>query len=440
MNSSRKRFPTDQHGWAELLPERKSPAPQTALSGKQRAAFVVVGAGVTGLACARRLAQLHPDEEILLLEARLVGQGSSGRNSGYAVETSVFPGGFKANQVSSYKRINRLNKAGLELLRQQVSEHSLDCQWNDTGYHYTAADKGSLTQYGHFLTYLDRLEIDHTIIEKDDLHKRLGTAHYLAGVHVPGGALMQPAALVRGLADHLPDNVTLHEQTPVLGISKGSPAIIQLENAEISADKVFLATNYEAAKIGFLARYLIGSTLSGSLTRVLTKQERDSLGSLDEWGVLSLHMGGATVRLTSDNRICLRNTAEYHGGDLLSETELAERARIHRESFDRRFPQLIDVPFEYSWSGVEGISQNGTNFFGRQRDNIFLAGGFNGAGVSRGTAFGTALAEYAGGGQSDLITDCLACPPAKWLPPRPLLDIGAAFTVATRFRGVGQDR
>jgi glycine/D-amino acid oxidase-like deaminating enzyme len=215
---------------------------------------------------------------------------------------------------------------------------------------------------------------------------------------------------------------------------------LQLANGEVKADKLILAMNYESSTLGFLRPYLIGSTLSGSFTRVLNKKELASLGSQKEWGVLSLHSGGATLRLTRDHRLCIRNTAEYHGSKLLSDEKLAHRQVIHRAAFDKRFPQLAQVPFEYSWSGVEGISRNGTNFFGRQRDNIYLAGGYNGSGVSRGTAFGTAIADYASGHTSQTISDCLASAPGAWMPPRPLLDIGAFFTVHSRFRGVGLDR
>ena len=119
---------------------------------------------------------------------------------------------------------------------------------------------------------------------------------------------------------------------------------------------------------------------------------------------------------------------------------MARRQAIHRAGFEKRFPQLAHVPFEYAWSGVEGISGNGTNFFGRQRGNIYLAGGYNGSGVSRGTAFGAALADYASDGQSPLIDDCLASAPGSWIPPRPFLDIGAFLTVRARFSGVGLDR
>jgi glycine/D-amino acid oxidase-like deaminating enzyme len=430
-------FATDPHGWAELLPNRPTRQP---LSGSHRVPWVVVGAGVTGLACSRRLAELHQDQEILLLEARLVGQGASGRNSGFAVAVSEFPGGYDADQADNHRRINRINQAGLDLLRTQVSDHAIDCQWQENGFHHAAADQLSARECGNFLHYLEAMEIPHTPLGRSDMHARLGTGLYQSGVHVPQGALLQPATLVRGLADSLPENVTLAEQSPVLGIENGAPLVLRLADGEVRADNLVLATNYEAAKLGFLRGYLTGTTLSGSFTRTLNMSERASLGDLAEWGVLSLHPGGATVRLTADGRICLRNTAEFHGAALLSDRKLAQRQAIHRAGFEKRFPQLAHVPFEYAWSGVEGISRNGTNFFGRQRDNIYLAGGYNGSGVSRGTAFGMALAEYASGGQSPLIDDCLASAPGAWFPPRPFLDIGAFLTVRSRFKGVGLDR
>ena len=430
-------FPTDRHGWAEFLPERQAGPP---LSGDHRVAWTVIGAGMTGLASARRLAELHPDREIMLLDARLVGQGTSGRNSGFAVAVSRFEGGLEADEMADYRRVNRINQAGLALLRSQVTTSAIDCQWREDGFHHTAADRLAIHKCGYFLRYLEALEIAHTPLDAEALAARLGTALYQTGVHVHQGALRQPAALVRGLADNLPANVRLHERSPVLGIENGAPLILQLANGEVRADKLVLATNYEAAKLGYLNRYLFGITLSGSFTRPLSDDELAGLGSLKEWGILSLHGGGATVRLTADRRICLRNAAEYNGAVLLSDTQLADRQSLHRAGFEKRFPKLAHVPFDYAWSGVEGVSRNGTNFFGRQRDNIYLAGGYNGSGVSRGTAFGAALADYASGGQSALIDDCLAAAPGAWIPPRPFLDIGALLIVRSRLRGVGLDR
>ena len=402
--------------------------------------WVVIGAGLTGLACARRLGELHPDQDILILDARQVGQGASGRNSGFAVATSQFPGGVIPDQIENYRRVNRINRVGLDILGAQVAEHAIDCQWSAEGIYHTAADRMAIRECDHFRNYLETLKVDHSLLDKAALNQRLGTGLYHAGVHVHAGALLQPAALVRGLADTLPPNVSLYENSPAREIVKGKPLTIHLASGEIKTDKLVMAMNYEATTLGFLRSYMIGSTLSGSFTRVLTPQELASLGDQTEWGLISLHSGGATVRLTRDHRLCIRNTAEYHGSQLLSDEILARRREIHRAGFEKRFPQLAEVPFEFSWSGVEGISRNGTNFFGRQSENMYLAGGYNGSGVSRGTAFGTAIADYASGESTPTVSDCLASAPGAWMPPRPLLDVGAFFTVRSRFRGVGLDR
>jgi glycine/D-amino acid oxidase-like deaminating enzyme len=430
-------FNTDRHGWSELLPERKPSAP---LQGRRRAAWAVIGAGLTGLAAARRLATLHPQEEILLLDARSVGQGASGRNSGFVVATSQFNGGFDANQLEYYRRVNRINRAGLELLDEQVAANAIECQWRREGFIHTAVDNVALREYDYFRRYLQALEADHELLDQDQLHQLLGSRIYKAGIRIADGALVQPAALVRGLAGSLPANLHLHERSAVQEIVDGTPLTLRLADAEVSCDKVIVATNYEAPALGLLRRYIVGSTLAGSFTRVLTGAERASLGSLDEWGAISLHSGGATVRLTRDGRLKIRNSAEYRGSRLLTDEELAARQAIHRAGFEKRFPQLAQVPFEYAWSGVEGITRNGTNFFGEQRDGVYFAGGYNGSGVSRGTAFGNAIADYASGETSQLVSDCLASAPGAWMPPRPLLDVGAFFKVRSRFKGVGNDR
>ena len=433
-------FSCDEKGWAHFLPARSASSPLAPLTGNLRYSYAVIGAGFTGLACARQLAILHPQDEILLVDARLVAQGASGRNSGFAVAHSQITGAYDEAQHSEYLRIDRINNAGMQLLRGLVATHNIQCQWEETGFFHTAADKLSLVQRERFLRYLDKMQIAHTPLDSTDLSQRLGTNHYQCGVHVSAGVTLQPASLARTLADNLPDNVVLHEQSPVMKILPGAPVTLIFEKADVSVDKLILATNYETARLGFLRRYLTATTLTGSVTRILTPTERASLGSASSWGVLSLHPGGATVRLTADNRILIRNTAEYYGGILLPNSRLAKRQKIHRDAFEMRFPQLSHVPFEHTWSGVEGISANGTSFFGELKKNIFAACIYNGSGITRGTAFGHALAHYASNADCDLIGDCLAYPKAKWLPPRPLLDIGAHFTRRNRFRGVGKDR
>ena len=430
-------FDHETRGWVDLIPSRK---PQTKLTTNLEAKWLVIGAGFTGLSCARRLAELNPNDQIVLLDAREIGQNSSGRNSGFAVAHSHFSGVYDQAKLSDYQRVDRINHAGLNSLRALIKEHNIDCDWQEKGFYHTAADVDSSKECDNFIDSLQKREIAHISVSQDQLEEQLGTNWYQKGVKVEGGALMQPAKLVCGLADKLPTNVSLYENTSVTEMILGEKIKLITPNAIISAEKVVLACNYESLALNQPKQRIVGVTLSGSITRILSMDEIASLGNQSSWGILSLHSGGATIRLTEDGRIALRNTAEYTRHRLLSEKQLIERQKIHRESFINRFPQLSHVPFEHLYSGIEGVSLNKTNIFEKFSDSLYYAGCFNGSGITKGTAFGIGIAEYACEKQSSIVADCLASEKAKWLPPRPILDLGAWFTTEQRFKGVGRDR
>ena len=430
-------FDHETRGWVDLIPPR-SPRPK--LTSNLEAKWLIIGAGFTGLSCARRLAEINPNDQIILIDAREIGQNASGRNSGYAVAHSHFSGVYKESQLSQYQRVDRINQAGLNSLRSLVAENNIACDFKDTGIYHTAADNNSSKKCDDFIDYLEKREINHTPLSQEQLQKHLGTKWYQKGVKVENGALVQPAKLVFGLADNLPKNVVLYENTPVLKMTVDKTNKLVVPNATITAEKVIMACNYESLAHGQSKQRAVGVTLSGSITRVLTKDELRGLGNQSSWGVLSLHSGGATVRLTSDGRISIRNTAEYNNQSLLTDHQLLKRQEIHRQAFNNRFPQLSHVSFEHCYSGVEGVSVNKTNIFNKLSKSLYFAGCYNGSGITKGTAFGMGIAEYVCQHESALVSDCRATAKANWLPPRPLLDVGAWFVTKQRFKGVGKDR
>ena len=430
-------FDHETRGWVDLIPPR-SPRPK--LTSNLEAKWLIIGAGFTGLSCARRLAEINPNDQIILIDAREIGQNASGRNSGYAVAHSHFSGVYKESQLSQYQRVDRINQAGLNSLRSLVAEKNIVCDFKDTGIYHTAADNNSSKKCDDFIDYLEKREINHTPLSQEQLQKHLGTKWYQKGVKVENGALLQPAKLVFGLAENLPSNVILYENTPVLKMTVDKTNKLVVPNATITAEKVIMACNYESLAHGQSKQRAVGVTLSGSITRVLTKDELKGLGNQSSWGVLSLHSGGATVRLTSDGRISIRNTAEYNNQSLLTDHQLLKRQEIHRQAFNNRFPQLSHVSFEHCYSGVEGVSINKTNIFNKLSKSLYFAGCYNGSGITKGTAFGMGIAEYVCQNESALVSDCLATAKANWLPPKPLLDVGAWFVTKQRFKGVGKDR
>ena len=67
--------------------------------------WLIVGAGYTGLSAARKLSELHPNQKIIVVDAQLAGEGASGRNSGYLVDTTLNDG-FTSNKDRKSTRLN----------------------------------------------------------------------------------------------------------------------------------------------------------------------------------------------------------------------------------------------------------------------------------------------------------------------------------------------
>ena len=62
------------------------------------------------------------------------------------------------------------------------------------------------------------------------------------------------------------------------------------------------------------------------MTRSLSDEEFESIGKPKEWGVLPVRPMGATVRMTRDKRILIRNTAEVHNPYMMSQSKLNIRS------------------------------------------------------------------------------------------------------------------
>ena len=69
--------------------------------------WIIIGAGFTGLSAARKLGQLYPSKNIILVDAQLAGEGASSRNSGYLVDTTLNDGFTSNKEIINYKKKNR---------------------------------------------------------------------------------------------------------------------------------------------------------------------------------------------------------------------------------------------------------------------------------------------------------------------------------------------
>jgi glycine/D-amino acid oxidase-like deaminating enzyme len=417
------------NGWSRILPSR---APAPPLKGDQRADWLVIGAGFAGLAATRRLAENRPNERILLIDAHEVGEGASGRNSGFAIDLPHNVGGNFAELAGSQRYI-RLSRAAIAALEDAVTHHGIDCGWRRRGkYHGCSSAKGHHEVLEPFAKELTALGEPFRWLDRATLAKEIGTDYFHSALHTPGCVLVNPAALVRGLAASLPTNITLHEHTPVTAFAADGAIRAETPQGRVEAKSAILTVNGWAKAFGFFRRSLMTMAAYASLSRPLNDAEHAALGGIADWGLTPANaLAGVTMRYTPDRRILVRQRFCYAPRlNRPSDEWRAVRAE-HERILHARFPMLPHVAIEHTWRGFVCLSRNQAPGFGRLAPNLYAAICQNAVGVTKGTIGGLLAADLATGRDNALIADMQSLGVPARLPPRPFLDLGvrARFAV-----------
>ena len=387
--------------------------------------WLIIGAGYTGLSAARKLGQLYPNQKILLVDAQLAGEGASSRNSGYLVDTTLNDGFTSNKELENYKKKADIYKLGIETVKKFIKEYQVDCDWNECGKYFASSKVDDKKILENFSDTLSKLGFEHNLLSNDDLNKRLGTNFYNTALHTKGGILLHPGKLVRAMIDTLPENVNLYENSSLLNWKKVNDTVIcNFKSGNVKTKNIIFATNGFLKSLGIKSNYNFPITLTASMTRSLTDTEFESIGKPKEWGVLPVRPMGATIRMTKDRRILIRNTAEVYNPYQMSQSELDKRSLKQRIGIKKRFPQLPDDIIQSSWSGIVSRTRNSSQIFEKIDQNIFVAGCYNGSGIGVGTLFGEQIAIKASNENTKEIETIEARSKPTWLPPQPFLDLG----------------
>ena len=408
--------------WLNQLPARTN---IKSLNKDIECDYLIVGSGYTGLSAARVLSEVHKNKKIVIVDAQLAGEGGSSRNSGYLVDTTLNDGFTSNKDIENYTKKVKIYDLGIKAVRKYVKEYQVDCDWNESGKYFASSKLEDEKKAKSFSNLLTNLKFENKILYKEELKKKLGTSFYNIGVYTSGGILLNPAKLVRSMIDTLPENVEIYENNEMLTWRSINNKIeCQFLKNKIITNNIIFCTNGFLRSLKIKKNYNFPITLTASMTRSLSDSEFKSIGSPSEWGVLPIRPMGATIRLTKDRRILIRNTAELRNPNSMNKQDLNERVKLHSIGIKKRFPNLPNNLIENSWSGIVCRSGNGSQIFEKIEKNIYAAGCYNGSGIGVGTFFGEQIALMATNQQTDEISSIEERKRPNWLPPQPFLNIG----------------
>jgi len=379
--------------WFDRLPEPRSPLP-----GDRDADVCIVGAGYTGLWTAYYLAQLDPGLRITVLEARFAGFGASGRNGGWL---SGLPPGHRGllaaehgrDAVIAWQRM--LNDAVDEVIAVAARE-GIEADIVKGGNLEVARNPAQAKRLEAEVAEDRRWGVDDVeVLTAAQAADRVRVDGLRLGAFNPHCARVQPAKLVRGLADVVERlGVSIYEQTPVTGIAPGRAAT---PHGVLRAPVIIRATEGFTARIRGLRRRWLPMNSAMIATEPLPQPVWDAIGWQGCETLGDLAHGFFYAQRTADGRIALGGRANpYRFGSRIDRDGAVGRDTIDYLTgvLNTVLPQTRGVPIAHGWCGVlavprdwsAGVSFDATTGLGE-------AGGYVGHGVTATNLAGRTLAD-----------------------------------------------
>ncbi|PVH75270.1 FAD dependent oxidoreductase [Cadophora sp. DSE1049] len=365
---------------------------------------VIIGSGISGALIAHEIQSREPEATIVMLEARIVCNGATGRNGGH----------IKPDCYKSFE--NRQKKYGTEiaktLCRFEV-ENMNDCVkfirdqgWaNDIDLDETRSVDFFMTEDGwkeakECLKKYDEAGgnlVDIKAFEKVETEQSFRFEHAFGAVTYPACSLWPRKLVLKLLDGTLSRGLQLFAHTPALDISesgdKGSPWLIHTSRGDIRCNRIYHATNgYVSHLLPEFAGKIV--PLKGHVAAIQPSPafESDPMAYTSgiQWGSDFDYM----IQRPTDGKPLI-----YGGQDLAHPRSLIGAVGDSDDSVCNPEIQkaLMEFPSKYmrewgtkttvrySWTGIMGYTADELPFVGEVpgRPGQFVAAGFSGHGMAR---------------------------------------------------------
>ena len=274
----------------------------------------VIGAGFTGLGAARKLAQ--QGRRVVVLEARTVGFGASGRNGGH-LNNGIAHSFLHAKGLFGAERAKAMYRAfdqGIETIERLIAEEGIACDFRRSGKLKLASKPAHYDSIARNFEAIHReVDPDTALLSKSDLAGEIGSETFHGGMLQRKSAMMHMGRFVVGLAEAAARHgAVIHENAPVTARRQnGKGWDLTTPQGTIRADKVFLATGaYTTGAFSYFRRRIVpvGSFLLA--TRPLSAAEVAATMPGNRTCVTSLNIGNY-FRLSPDNRLIFGGRARF---------------------------------------------------------------------------------------------------------------------------------
>lgn len=355
-----------------------------------QADVAVVGGGIVGASAAYWLKRLRPSLRVVLVEAGRLASGASGRNAGFILQ------GVAPDYLTDVERY------GTERARRlwQFTKENRDLIFSELrGRAFALEASGSLLvaataeENDRLRAAVHRMRTAGTAVAyvpPEETNRRILSRGFFGSLYIPSGAMMNPAALVRHVAEQSGAQVLEHHRVLDL-VPAGDGAVLETPLRRVRAGRVVLA----------LGAYL---PLLVPDLRTWVRPVRAQMlatGPSERWLQVPIysHQGYFYLRQAPDGRVLLGGARHLHvetevGYEDATTPALQDDLELYLRGF---FPHTAGLAVAHRWSGTMGFSPDGLPVLGEVPGlpGGVWATGFTGHGMGYGFRFGRLLADLA---------------------------------------------
>src|ERR1700742_2165775 len=353
-------------------------SPRPALAGDITADVAVMGGGIAGCSAALHLAQRG--YRVVLLEARSIGYGASGRSGGQ----TIF--GLAVGQQKLEREVGRddahrlfdLSVEALDLTQSLIREHEIACDYRANHIHAAVKPRhvDELAQWQREL-HDDYGYQSVRFLDREGLREHVRSPRYLAGLLDTRSGHLQPLKYTQGLASAAERaGAVIYENSEVLSYEDGAQVSVRTANGGVRCAHLVLCGNaYIGAVAPALARRILGVGTYIIATEPLGEERARNLLPSNA-AVADINWILDYFRRSADHRLLFGGRVSY------SAVQPPHLPESMRSRLVRAFPSLEDAKVSRAWGGYLDITMSRAPNFGRLAPNVYYLQGFSGHGIS----------------------------------------------------------
>ena len=366
-----------------------------ALEGKVQAEVCVVGGGLAGLTTARELARRG--KTVVLLEARRIGWGASGRNGGFV--SAGYAEGLDAIEkrvgLENAKELYRHSRRGVDYVRGLIDSENQGHIVGGHGWLKLIRHDDADTLRRRRDKMADRYGVELEFWDKARVRETLATKTYFYGIHDPSPFHIDPLAYAEILAAKAEsEGLVIFEATPATSVERsGSGWVVRSLNGAIEAQTVVAATS--AHRVNGMVFPAVERAVLPVATYVITSGH---LGDGLRQAIGFSGCIGDTRRAGDYYRIVEGDRLLWGGRITTRRSEPKHLAESLKADIRRIYPQLGDFKVDFAWSGLMGYARHKMPIVGEIAPGLWAATALGGHGLNTTATVGLLVAEALGDG------------------------------------------